>query len=145
MPAPKVSEGLSSLLCCSPPQAISTHLDSNTPAPSTLSFGLPTSLCSPQMVYMPLTGSNRVWCHCWGLGLGDSQLPTVPCYCKVGLCFLGLVPKEEVHTWMLGCARANSKRSVGTSTALPEDASKGQLNVAATTGAASSFLSLQCE
>lgn len=94
---------------------------------------------------MPLTGSNRVWCHCWGLGLGDSQLPTVPCYCKVGLCFLGLVPKEEVHTWMLGCARANSKRSVGTSTALPEDASKGQLNVAATTGAASSFLSLQCE
>lgn len=94
---------------------------------------------------MPLTGSNRVCCHCWGLGLGDSQLPTVPCYYKVGLCFLGLVPKEEVHTWMLGCARANSKRSVGTSTALPEDASKGQLNVAATTGAASSFLSLQCE
>lgn len=84
-------------------------------------------------------------CHCSGLGLGDSQLPTAPCYCKVGLCFLGLVPTEEVHTEMLGCAQASSKRSVGTPTALPKDGSKGQLSCSCHSRGSSSFLSLQCE
>lgn len=74
-----------------------------------------------------ITDRLTVCCHCWGPGPGDSQLPTAPCYGKVGLCFLGLVPKRKC---ILGCwaVPGPAARSVGTSTALPEDGSEGQLS-----------------
>lgn len=64
-------------------------------------------------------------CHFWRSGLGDLQpfLPTVLCCCWrwVSFPYVSLPPKREGGPCSVGLCQAHSKRSVGTSTALPGD------------------------
>lgn len=125
MPTPR-SLRVSAVFCAALLLRRSPPASTQTPLPTAHSAsGCPPLRVSP-------TGTQAadrltVCYHCWGPGPGDSQLPTAPCYGKVGLCFLGLVPKRKC---ILGCwaVPGPAARSVGTSTALPEDGSEGQLS-----------------